>query len=378
MQDKARGERTPATVPPVAEERIEHEPKRCFVAMPFNHFDDLYTKAIKPAVEACFGKGTCSRGDTRRTAQLVGDRLAEEIILSDVVIGVITDNNPNVMYEIGIAHALRKPTLLMRSRTSPDAPFDVAPHETIEYEATRYGDIQRALKGYLVGIRDDPRYEASNLLTRAIGHKYFPYVDDFRGLERWLLGYVDVLRVESEAATVWEINPDTHWLKQDPSFRDRIRSSIRDMNRKHYYMIPDEPKTVRRMKDAFAAIAKELETDTVTHLPSLLKYVTVEPGFFELMPFSIAIYNAMTLGEEAVAILLEPMANEIGTDKFDKNVERLHRWQETTFDVRIGDRDIVSSLTTTFREHWNRAIERECEALSSEPERQSLRATWLI
>jgi hypothetical protein len=373
------GKRTPSVVDPPGAERAEREAKRCFVAMPFNRFDDLYTKAIKPAVEACFGNGSCSRGDTRRTAQVVGDRLAEEIILADVVIGVITDNNPNVMYEIGIAHALRKPTLLMRDRSSTTpAPFDVAPHETIAYEAAQYAAIQRTLKEYLQGIRDDPRYEASNLLTRAIGHKYFPYVDDFRGLERWLLGYVDVLRVESRARTVWEINPDTHWLKQDPSFRERIQSSIRESNRRHYYMIPDEPKTVRRMKDAFNAIARELEADSAMHLPAYLKYVTVEPAFFELMPFSIAIYNAMTLGEEAVAILLEPMANEIGTDKFDKNVGDLHRWQETTFDVRIGDRDIVSSLTTTFREHWNRAIERECESAGSEQERQALRTTWLI
>jgi hypothetical protein len=371
-------DRTPASVDR-EEEGLDREAKRCFVAMPFNRFDDLYTKAIRPAVESCFGNGTCSRGDTRRTAQIVGDRLAEEIILADLVIGVITENNPNVMYEIGIAHALRKPTLLMRDRrSSTPAPFDVAPHETIEYEPTQYAAIQKALKEYLVGVRDDPRYEASNLLTRAIGHKYFPYVDDFRGLERWLLGYLDVLRVESQAKTVWEINPDTHWLKQDPSFRGRIQSSIRNSKRKHYYMIPDEPKTARRMNDAFTAIAKELEADSAIHLSSYLKYVTVEPGFFELMPFSIAIYNAMTLGEEAVAILLEPMANEIGTDKYDKNVERLHRWQETTFDVRIGDRDIVSSLTSTFREHWNRAIERECDALASEAERHALRSSWSI
>lgn len=43
-----------------------------------------------------------------------------------------------------------------------------------------YRQLKGTLREYLVPIRDHPGYKATNVLTRLLGHKYFPYVDDFR------------------------------------------------------------------------------------------------------------------------------------------------------------------------------------------------------
>jgi hypothetical protein len=361
-------------------------PMKCFVALPFLGFDEMFDKAIKPAVEDTFGEGTCFRGDTGAIAEVIGDRIAEEIIRADVVIAVMTGNNPNVMYEIGIAHSLRKPTLLL-SDNLVDAPFDVKPQRIIKYESHPTPDLQgvkAALEKYLREIRDNPDYQASNVLTRLLGHKYFPFVDDFRGKSGWLLGYLDVLAIEGAARTVWEINPNSHWVIEDPKFIDRIIASVRSGERRYFYLIPDRPKVLQGVKNAIAEVAARLGTPADRKkVKSCLKYVAIQSAFFDLMPFSVVIYNALSAPKEA--ILLEPMASEIGEDQFDgqagsndaRGTKSPHRWEERTFDVRIGDRDVIDALIGIFREQWNRGIDSECKGATA-TEREFLRSTWRI
>ena len=232
---------------------------KCFVALPFKGFDDLYDIAISGAVEATFGPGSCSRGGDRAVAEVVGDRIVEDIIWADVVVAVITGNNPNVMYEVGIAHSLRKPTLLLTDNVA-EVPFDVAPQRLIAYRSRPAPDmegIKAELARYLRKIRDNPD-ESSNV-TRLLGQKYFPFVDDFRGRSGWLRGYLDVLEIEEKANTVWEINP-SHWVIEDPKFIDRIIASVRAGSRRYFYLIPDRPKVVQGVKAAVATIRAQLES----------------------------------------------------------------------------------------------------------------------
>jgi hypothetical protein len=360
--------------------------------MPFrSEFDDLYRRAIEPAVERCFGRGACVRGDTKRTAEVVSDRIVEAMIRSDIVIGLITGNNPNVMYEIGVAHSLRKPTLLLRSKDTSPPPFDLLPHERIEYELPpaprpeHFKAIQAKIEEYLIAMRKNP-YEASSVLSRLLGQKYHPYVDDFRGKRGWLRGYHEVLELETSAKTVWEINPDSHWLADDEAFLNQIKASVRDSSRKYYYLVPEEPRAVGGMRRTLRRIASMLAPADRRRLDECLKYVAVEPKFFELMPFSVVIYNAT--GSPKEAILLEPMAAQIGEDGFDNRAAKVHvnarephelphRWEETTFDVKINDRDIIVSLIETFRKQWNTGIDAESKRASAR-ERQVLRDTWYI
>ncbi len=111
-----------------------------FVAMSFApEFDDRWKNVIAPGVAAVAVDGnplTADRVDTRR----IGDSILTEIlshirnarlIIGDVTsIGTLIDRpvrNGNVMYEIGIAHAVRLPeeVLLFRSDSDPLL-FDVS------------------------------------------------------------------------------------------------------------------------------------------------------------------------------------------------------------------------------------------------------------
>lgn len=52
-----------------------------------------------------------------------------------VLVAELTGRNPNVLYELGLAHALHKPVVLISSNET-DVPFDVRHVRVIYYELT--------------------------------------------------------------------------------------------------------------------------------------------------------------------------------------------------------------------------------------------------
>ncbi|MDT5272816.1 MAG: hypothetical protein QOH49_5002 [Acidobacteriota bacterium] len=59
-------------------------------------------------------------------AALLTENIFSEIAKADLIIADITDVNPNVMYELGIAHALKKPVLHIVEKGAERIPFDLA------------------------------------------------------------------------------------------------------------------------------------------------------------------------------------------------------------------------------------------------------------
>lgn len=64
-------------------------------------------------------------------ANAVTDAIQE----ADFIVADVSRKNPNVLYELGFAHALRKPTLLMLSMDSVgEMPFDLAGYQMATYD----------------------------------------------------------------------------------------------------------------------------------------------------------------------------------------------------------------------------------------------------
>lgn len=95
----------------------------CFVIMPFGgHFDNYYSEIYAPAIEA--SGLTSKRADNLfRPGSIVEDiwRFTKEakIILAD-----LSQKNPNVFYELGLAHAITKPAILVVENIE-HVPFDL-------------------------------------------------------------------------------------------------------------------------------------------------------------------------------------------------------------------------------------------------------------
>jgi nucleoside 2-deoxyribosyltransferase len=64
-------------------------------------------------------------------------------------------DNPNVFYELGYAHALNKPTILLADINKRDRlPFDISGYRTVFYENSIGGkkEIEKKLRKYIENI----------------------------------------------------------------------------------------------------------------------------------------------------------------------------------------------------------------------------------
>src|SRR5205807_5884923 len=86
----------------------EHErPGTCFVLMPFaTGFDTTYD-AILDAMESADLVFRCRRADELFGGHEIMEGVLQEIARAEVVIADLTGRNPNVFYELGIAHMLK-------------------------------------------------------------------------------------------------------------------------------------------------------------------------------------------------------------------------------------------------------------------------------
>lgn len=114
--------------------RFNTENELCFVLMPFAGIDDLqkvYGEHIKPTVEKSGMR--CIRADDIYDVSGVMQSIWETINKSRVVIAEMTGRNPNVFYELGIAHTLGKPVIMI-TQSMDDVPSDLRHLRCIKYE----------------------------------------------------------------------------------------------------------------------------------------------------------------------------------------------------------------------------------------------------
>lgn len=129
--------------------RPASEPGYCFVLMPFAiQFREVYD-AIREVVEGDDLNFTCSRADEI----FGGGHIIEDILhcigKAEIVIADVTMRNPNVFYELGIAHMVKDmEKVLLLAQDINDVPFDLRHFRCIVYEQSRQG--LRHLQGTLL------------------------------------------------------------------------------------------------------------------------------------------------------------------------------------------------------------------------------------
>jgi len=103
----------------------------CFVIMPFGSwFDNYFSEIYQPAI---LNAGLIPKraDDIYRPSTIVQDiwnyTQGARLVLAD-----LTGKNANVFYELGLAHALAKPAILV-TNSMDDVPFDLRALRVIEY-----------------------------------------------------------------------------------------------------------------------------------------------------------------------------------------------------------------------------------------------------
>jgi hypothetical protein len=124
-----------------AEEHLRKGSKRvtvqstdtCFVMMPFvEPLGSYYTSVYEPAIRKAGLIPKRADDDIYGTGKII-DQIWAGINSARVLVAELTGRNPNVLYELGLAHALNRPVVLVSSNEN-DVPFDVKHVRVIYYD----------------------------------------------------------------------------------------------------------------------------------------------------------------------------------------------------------------------------------------------------
>lgn len=114
------------------------DPNLCFVIMPFGDPDllEVHEDHIVPTLLGC-GLAV-ERGDDIQEPGTIMHQVWSGINRARLVVAEVTGRNPNVMYELGLCHALGKPVIIL-TRGLDDLPFDLRHVRVINYRFTPRG-----------------------------------------------------------------------------------------------------------------------------------------------------------------------------------------------------------------------------------------------
>ena len=107
----------------------------CFVMQPFAApHGEYFEKIFKPAIDKTGLKAVRADADIFATGKII-DQIWRGINAAKVLVAELTTRNANVLYELGLAHALKKPVVLVSSNQL-DVPFDLQHIRVIYYDLT--------------------------------------------------------------------------------------------------------------------------------------------------------------------------------------------------------------------------------------------------
>lgn len=129
----------------------------CFVMMPFGDWSDRYYQDIYvPAIrEAGFEP---IRADELFSTGSVVEQIWEQVQKATVLLADLTGRNANVFYELGLAHAARKPVVFAAPQVE-DVPFDLRHLRVIIYEVREpewSTKLRTSVTDYLKNAFKDP------------------------------------------------------------------------------------------------------------------------------------------------------------------------------------------------------------------------------
>lgn len=163
--------------------------KTCFVIMPIGDqmlttgvvtardLRDRYDLLIKEALLKAQPDLNVLRGDDVAAPGRITSDILTRLMKSDYVLADITYPNPNVFYELGMRHACRPGTILIKDAQAPAPPFDLSDMRYIPYKNTLEGlrALAENIKAQLDWIDSHPGLPDNQFLDQAKRDEYeFP------------------------------------------------------------------------------------------------------------------------------------------------------------------------------------------------------------
>lgn len=129
-------------------EKIPIEKNRCFMLMPFSEdFDYIYGVIKKDLNDNGL---ICNRADEIAGSKPILNKILTEILKSRYIIADLTRYNPNVFYELGIAHSFKDAqNILLLKQKESKIPFDLTHLTYIEYTPDNLRFLTATIKNFI-------------------------------------------------------------------------------------------------------------------------------------------------------------------------------------------------------------------------------------
>lgn len=133
---------------------VHSEPAKAFIVMQFTPpYNELYEDVIERICSEF--RLEAIRVDKVYGPGIILADIIKQITESKIIIAEITPENANVYYEIGYAHALGKPTILIAQKDTK-LPFDVSPFRVLFYENSISGKrlVEEGLRKHIKAVME--------------------------------------------------------------------------------------------------------------------------------------------------------------------------------------------------------------------------------
>lgn len=190
--------------------------KRCFVISPIGsegsqireHADDVFDFIVKPAMELC--KIEPVRSDHLQEPGKITEQMFREILYDDLSIAILTGHNPNVFYELAIAHAAGKPVIVLIEKEEA-VPFDIRDLRCVHYDLKPRSLFDKVYVNQIIShikTLEANNWKVPNIFGKSIlqndAHddvnmfSFYRNGNDFGSHDKWL-------RLLDESTTLFEI-----------------------------------------------------------------------------------------------------------------------------------------------------------------------------
>jgi hypothetical protein len=202
------------------------------------HADAVLKAIIEPACDIVEREGVNQqpvtiaprwRGERDKANTYIDERIVNAILDTDLLVVVAFENNPNVFYEAGIAHAAGRPLLMLRYEKF-EMPFDLSRRPYISYADT---DLVRAIDN------THPATQLAGMMTAQLQNLRGKYTDPFGRPE---LGPLSTERVLERFSSL----KYKDWSKILLDARQIVLAGISlhelvDPMKGHRFFLPEEP-----------------------------------------------------------------------------------------------------------------------------------------
>jgi hypothetical protein len=201
----------------IAAGKFTREPRRVFIAMPFeaSHSEDIWKR-----IQAVCARQQLEphRADTSVYPRAIIVDILEELERAQIIIADLTGLNSNVLYELGIAHA-RCESVVLLARRDERLPFDLASLRCHVYDWTKagldeleeaLGRTLEALKMPLAPVVLDTQLERTRAVLADLRQLADLPDEDLHNETIWFSGFLSSFAISDEEH------------QDNPSFRDLL------------------------------------------------------------------------------------------------------------------------------------------------------------